>query len=117
MNSKDLIFCEKNGKVYSCGYSVKSLFLEQNIKPMNIFEDKELNQYVIPAGLTYFMNVDNSNKQKYTHNTTSHESLYDKLLDLMDTEDKIKYRNNRTLKKKMKTKRKSSKKNRFKLFS
>ena len=27
-----MIFCEKNGKVYSCGYNIKSLFLENKIK-------------------------------------------------------------------------------------
>ena len=47
MNSRDMIFCEKNGKIYSCGYNINSLFLENNIKPIYT-----KNNFAIPAGLT-----------------------------------------------------------------
>ena len=112
MNENELIFCQKDDNIYSCGYSIKSLFLLNNIKANETFIDDELNSYTIPAGLTYFLPQQKQcKKSDYSSYSNVHSSLLDKLLDLVDTEDKIKYRNNKTLKKKLKCLRKSCKNN------
>ena len=119
MNSKDMIFCEKNGKVYSCGYNINSLFLENNIKPVHIFEDEDENKYTIPAGLTTFFNIKPKMKQSFIKYGISQDSLYDKLLNLMDNDEKINYKNQKTQKRKMKLKcrRKSCKKKKINMYS
>jgi len=104
MNSKDLIICQKNGKVYSCGYAINSFFLENNIKPIHTYDDN----CIIPAGMSLFASYPKENKNcSYSNQGTIHDSLFNRLVNLLDTKEKSKYRNNQTMKRKIKSKNKT----------
>lgn len=99
MNSRDMIFCEKNGKIYSCGYNINSLFLENNIKPIYT-----KNNFAIPAGLTSVFKPPLRTSPTFTKYGLAQDTLFDKLLNLMDNDEKIKYKQQKTQKRKMRLK-------------
>ena len=104
MNTNDLVFCEKDNQIYSCGYAVKSLLLTNQIKPIHNVTCKDFNSYTIPAGLTYFMNVDTFTP-KFKTCDISNKTLHDKLLDLVERGNRIKYKHTKTQKNKLKLNR------------
>lgn len=110
----DLVFYEKNNQLFGGGYKLESELLTKSIKDKNSkgelsggFLVNGIKDLAVPVGLLYMQNKAKQNFYNYDHTDKEIDNdIFDKLLNMMEPEEKkkhsIKTRKNKLIKHKTK---------------